>query len=157
MCVVGDNCLVILDQNRPVNVYSYDPKCGHKGAQIVDATVGYQDPQSVQKSILMINQAICINGLENYLLCWMQCHPNGVHISKVPKFLTESPSVSTHAIKVTDPFATSHPLIFLFQFSGVTNYFDLHSLNITEYKNEDIGKIHLTAKEPSWNPSTNKY
>ena len=25
-CVVGDNCLVIHDLNRPINVYSYDPK-----------------------------------------------------------------------------------------------------------------------------------
>ena len=25
-CVVGENCLVIHDHNRPVNVYSYDPK-----------------------------------------------------------------------------------------------------------------------------------
>ena len=41
MCVVGDNCLVIHDHFRPVNVYSYDPKDGHKSAKTVDATVGY--------------------------------------------------------------------------------------------------------------------
>ena len=29
-CVVGDNGLVIHDHNRPVNVYSYDPKDGHR-------------------------------------------------------------------------------------------------------------------------------
>ena len=28
MCVVGDNWLVIHDHDRPVNVYSYDPKDG---------------------------------------------------------------------------------------------------------------------------------
>ena len=95
MCVAGYNCLVSHDHNRPVNVYS-DQKDGHKSAQIVDATVGYQDPQSVQMFILMINQSIHFNGLENYLLYWMQCHPNGVHISKVPKFLTERHSVTTH-------------------------------------------------------------
>ena len=36
MCVVGDNCLIIYNQNRPVNVYSYDPKDGHKSAKTVD-------------------------------------------------------------------------------------------------------------------------
>ena len=46
ICVVGDNCLVIHDHNRPVNDYSYDPKDGHRSAKTVDATVGYQDPQS---------------------------------------------------------------------------------------------------------------
>ena len=30
MCVQGDNCLVIPNHNRPVNVYSYDPKDGHE-------------------------------------------------------------------------------------------------------------------------------
>ena len=54
-CVVGDNCLVIHDQNRPVSIYSYDPKLGYRSAKTVDATVGYQDPQSGQRFILMIN------------------------------------------------------------------------------------------------------
>ena len=41
MCVVGDNCFVIHDHNRPVNIYSEDPKDGHRSAKTVDATVGY--------------------------------------------------------------------------------------------------------------------
>ena len=81
MCVFGDNCLVIHDHNRSVNVYSYDPKDSHRSAKTVDAAVGYQDSQSGQKFIFMINQAICIEGLDNHLLCPMQCHLNGVHIS----------------------------------------------------------------------------
>ena len=76
-CVVGDNCLIIHDHNGPVNVYSYDPKDGHRRAKTVDAAVGNQDPQSGQKFILMIDQAICIDGLENHPLCcsviWMMC------------------------------------------------------------------------------------
>ena len=30
MCVLGDNFLGIHDYNRPVNIYSYDPKHGHR-------------------------------------------------------------------------------------------------------------------------------
>ena len=41
ICVLGDNCLVIHDHNRQVNVYSYDPKDGHKSAKTVNATVVY--------------------------------------------------------------------------------------------------------------------
>ena len=81
MCVVGNNCLVIHDNNRPVNVYSYDPKYGHRNAKTVDAPVGYQDPYSSEKFILMIHQAICIDVLVNHLLCPMQCHLNGLHYS----------------------------------------------------------------------------
>ena len=45
-CVVDDNCLVIHDHIRPANVYSYDPKDGHRSPKTVDAEVLYQDPKS---------------------------------------------------------------------------------------------------------------
>ena len=111
MCVVGDNCLVVHDHIRPLNVYSYNPKDGHRSVKTVDATVGYTDPQSGQMFILMINQAIFINSLENHLLCSMQCHLNGVHISEVPKYLAESPSITTHAVELVDPFNAAYQLI----------------------------------------------
>ena len=47
MCVVDDNCLVIHNHNRPVKVYSHDPKDCHRSAMTVE--VGCQDPQSGQK------------------------------------------------------------------------------------------------------------
>ena len=39
--VVGDNCLVIHHNNRPVKVYRYDPKDGYRSAKTVNAAVGY--------------------------------------------------------------------------------------------------------------------
>ena len=88
--VIGDNCLVIHDHNRPDNVYSYDPNDGHRNAKTVNAAVGYQDPQSGWKFILVINQALHIHGLENHLLCPMHCCMNDVHIGEVPVFGQES-------------------------------------------------------------------
>ena len=41
MCVVGENCLIINDYNRPEYVYSYDPKDGHRSAKTVDAAESY--------------------------------------------------------------------------------------------------------------------
>ena len=92
-------------------------------------------------------QAICIDGLENHLLCPMQCHLSNVHISEVPKFLTESPSVTTHAIDLTDPFDTAHLLTILLQLSSVTIYFYVYSLSIAECENDNIPKIQLTGEE----------
>ena len=43
------------------------------------------------------------------------------------------------------------------QLSGVTSYFDVHSPSVSEYENDDIPKIHLTVKEPLWDPLTNDY
>ena len=54
MCVDGDNCLVINDHNKPVNVCSFDPKDVNRSAKTFNAAVGYQDPQSEQKFILMM-------------------------------------------------------------------------------------------------------
>ena len=70
-CVVGDNCLVIHNHNRSANVYSNDPKDGHRGAKTVVATLGYQNLQNGQKFVLMINQTICIDEIVNHLLCPM--------------------------------------------------------------------------------------
>ena len=33
----------------------------------------------------------------------------------------------------------------------------MYSLSIAEYENEDISNIHLTAMEPPWDSSTDKY
>ena len=49
----------------------------------------------------------------------MQCCLNGVHISEVTKFLAESPSVTTHAIELPDPFDAVHLLIIPLQLSSV--------------------------------------
>ena len=122
-CGVGDICLVIHNLNRPVNVYSYDPKDDYRSAKTVNATVGYQDPQSGQKFILMINQAICIDGLVNHLLLPMQCCLNGVQINEVPKFLAKTQSETTHAIELVNPFDAAHPLIILLKLSHITHYF----------------------------------
>ena len=71
--------------------------------------------------------------------------------------MAESFSVTTHTIELPDPFKAAHPLSILLQLSGVTSYFDMYSLSIAEDENEDIPKIHLTAEEPPWDPSSNKF
>ena len=110
-CVPCDNYLVIHGNNRPVIDNSYNPKDSHRSAKTVDAPEGYQDPHSGQMFISMTSQAICINGLENNLICPMQCCLKNVHITEVPKFLTDSLSVTTHAIALADSFHIAHSLL----------------------------------------------
>ena len=100
---------------------------------------------------------ICIDGLVNHLLCPMQCHLNGVHISEVSKFLAETSNETTHAIELVDPFDATHLLIIPLQLSSVTSYFDIFSPIIADYEDEEIPKIHLTTEEPPWDPSTSEY
>ena len=65
--------------------------------------------------------------------------------------------MTTHAIELTDPFNVDHPIIIPLQLSRVTIHLDVYSPSISETENEDIPKIHLTAEELPWDPSTNKY
>ena len=157
MCVFANNCLVIHDHNKPVNVYSCDPKDCNKSVKMVNATVVYQEPKSGQKFILVINEAINIDGLVNHVLCPMQLWLNGVYINEVPKFLAESPSETTHAREFSDPFHAAHPLVILLRLSCVSSYFDVYSSCLTEYESDNIPKIHLTAKEFQWDSYTNEY
>ena len=153
MCVVGDNCVVLHDHNKPGNLYSYHPKDGQGSAKTVDAAVEYQDQKSGQKFILMINQAIQINGLESHLLSPMQCCLSCMYIIEVTKFLAESHSVTTHAIELTDTFDETHLLIIPLQLSHVTSYFVVYSSSKAEYENEDICKI--PTEESPWDLLTN--
>ena len=63
-----------------------------------------------------------------------------VHFSEVPKFLAESSSMNT--------LAAAHLLIILLHVSWVSSYFDVYFQSISEYENEEISKIHITAEEP---------
>ena len=72
-------------------------------------------------------------------------------------FLAENPSETTNGKQSAYPFNVAHLLIIMLQFSGVTSSFDVYSLSLAEYENEDMPKIHLTAEEPSWDPSTSEY
>ena len=72
---------------------------------------------------------------------------NGIPINELSKFLAESPSVTTHAIELPDPFNAAYPLTILLQLIRVTSYFDVYSPSIADFEKEEIPKIHLTAEK----------
>ena len=108
--VVGDNSLLIYDHDRPINDFSYDTKDSHKYTKTVNTRVSDDDPDSGQKYILMINQAVQISGLANHHLCPMWCHLSSVQIHEVSKFLADSPSETFHAMQVVHPHDTVYTL-----------------------------------------------
>ena len=118
-CVVCHYCLVVYDHNRQVNVFGYDPKVGSKKDHIVNAAVTYTEPETGHPVILLINQAIEMNGLDHHLLCPMQCCMNGVRINEVPKFLA---SETMHAKQLENPFDATHPIFIPMKLNGVTSY-----------------------------------
>ena len=153
--VVGKEALIIHDYGQPVSVNSYDKEDGCKEYRTVTAAVAYNHPQSSQVYMLVINQAIEIPHLQNHLLCPMQCRLNGVHISELPKFLTEDPDEMTHSLQGLDPFNDDSPLFIPLSLSGVTSYFPVRKPTIEKWENEAAyPHIDLTAEEPIWHPQS---
>ena len=85
-CSVGDQCQVVHDHNRPVNVYQCDPKVGSKHAHIVNLIVVYDQLEMGQVAIFLIHQAIKMKGLDHHLLCIIQSCMNSVPVDEIPKF-----------------------------------------------------------------------
>ena len=90
-CAVGDQCLVVHDHKRQVNICSYDPKGGSKHVHLVDVAVAYTEPKTGQVVIFLINQTIKMKGFDHHLLCAMYCCMNGVLIIEVPNFWSPFP------------------------------------------------------------------
>ena len=103
-CILGDNCLIVHNHNRPVNVYGYNPKAGSKHAHIVNAAVAYRETETGHVVIPLLNQASETKGLSYHFLCLMKCCMNRVLIDEVPKFPAPIPSETTHAIQIENPF-----------------------------------------------------
>ena len=57
-CVLGRDCLVILDYDRPVQVVGYDPALGAKTYRTISGVVAHNDPAMGEVFHLVINQAI---------------------------------------------------------------------------------------------------
>ena len=83
-CVIGKDCLILNDYERPVTVYGYYRALGAQSFRTVSDILGYIDLNSGQTYHLVIHQAIKIPHLEHSLICPMQFRMNGVEINETP-------------------------------------------------------------------------
>ena len=58
----------------------------------------------------------------------MQCWINGIEINKVPHFLTQDPTTSTHFISIADPT----------ELEGVVSYFEFSLPTSAEFEDPEI-------------------
>ena len=151
--VVGKECLIVHDFERPVKVSGYDPREGTKEYRTVTGVVAYDHPQTGQTYMLVVNQAIEVPHLQNHLLCPMQCRMNGVKVDELPKFLAKTPDETMHAVQVVDPLDES-PLYIPMSLVGVTSYFPVRKPTVKEWEDGTCPQIELTAEEPCWDPGS---
>jgi hypothetical protein len=133
-------------------VSGFDPLQPPRQAKVVDAAIWYTCHDTGDHLILMINQAISVTVVDHCLLCPMQCLINGVEINKVPRFLTQDPTTSTHSIRLVDPTDPVHPYIIPLQLEGVVSYFEFSLPTSAEFEDPKIPHLELKAESPAWNP-----
>ena len=154
-CVSEQCALILHDHERPVTVYGYDGGKG-KTLSIVDAVVGYTDPSTGDKWMLVINQALLVPGLQHPLLCTNQLRLNDIHVNDEPKHLALNPTEYTHAIaiKTPDDNEAKKELIIPLCMSGVFSYFEVSKPTLEQWQSiPEEWCLHLTYDSPEWEPT----
>eukprot|EP00934_Nitzschia_sp_Nitz4_P008127 Nitzschia sp. Nitz4//scaffold260_size33533//228//6137//NITZ4_007876-RA/size33533-snap-gene-0.41-mRNA-1//-1//CDS//3329544674//8117//frame0 len=153
-CIVGANVMIVADHGRPVTVTSYDSKAGPKTYRTVDAAIAYDDPNTGETKIVMINQAIHIPHLSHNLINPMQIRMNDVTINDIPKFLVEAPDNETHAIAFPEETRGGERYTIPLSLRGVVSYFPSRKPTLAEYNGEFGNYLALTYEAPEWDPSS---
>ena len=123
-CVVRKNALIVHDYNQKVNVTEYDPKQPTaQSLRIVSAALAFDEPNSGEVIILVLNQAISIPHLEHKLVSPFQMRLNDVKLNDTPRFLTEKPTYETNTLVVPGDFGIKYELVISLMFHGVSSVF----------------------------------
>jgi hypothetical protein len=126
-------------------VNGFDPSFPDVRAKIVDAAVLYVDQSEMTSYILEFNQALSVPSIDHCLLCPMQCRINGVEIDEKPRFLTSTPTVSSHSISFPNA-EDSPPLNIPLQLEGVVSYFPIRRPTQEEFEDRAIPHLSMTAE-----------
>jgi len=154
-CLLGNNCLVVYDYEKPVNIVGYDPE-GHVDVALrtVSGALAYDCPKTGVTFILMVHQAIHHPKLEHNLLNPLQLRLNDVIVNDKAKFLTERPTERDHAIIVTD-LETNDELVIPLDIRGVASTFPTRKPSEEEY--HTCQKFTLTFDSPEFEPTDKRY
>lgn len=147
----------MLDYNRPCTVTGYDDSRVSKPYSIVSAAVAYDDPETGEAHILVINQAISMPHIAHNLLCPMQMRLNDVEVNDKPKFLERTPTDKSHAIVVKNGYGDE--VVIPLKLKGVTSYFETRKPTKWEYQQAEANGelIHLTNADLPWDPHCDEY
>jgi len=78
---------------------------------------------------------------------------NDVIIHDTPNFLTQNPTVASHAITVPDPDKPGQLLHLPLALDGVTSYLPVRKPTADEFRSGNFARIDLTSQHLTWDPS----
>ena len=99
-CVVGEGtALIVQDFDREVKVYGFD---GTKStnARTVTGVIGYVDPETGDRYMLVIHQAILVPKMPVNLLGLMQLRDHRIQVNDEPKHMVLKPTEDHHCIVI---------------------------------------------------------
>eukprot|EP00978_Attheya_sp_CCMP212_P039979 scaffold213365_cov45-Attheya_sp.AAC.2 len=134
-CVVGKECLVFHDFERPVNVSGFDTSLG-----------GVNDKAVVSAALARFTYPPWI------ITFCAQC--NYVRIDECPKFLHPNPTDTTHAIKFPGVGGKDDYVVPL-ALHRVTSYFPTRKPTDQEWVN--CRQFEITAEGPEWDPHDSQF
>ena len=106
--------------------------------------------------MLIINQALCVPGLHDPLLCTNQLRLNDIRVNDEPKHMVLNPTEYHHAVAIKTPDGNEHAdeLLIPLRLSGVFSYFEAQKPSKEEWeKAHEDWCISLTYDSPEWEPT----
>jgi ribosomal protein L31E len=159
-CVVGEEtALVIHDFEQPVRVFGYDEAIGQAtNFKTVSAIIAYIHPETGEKYMLTIHQAILIPQMKANLLSPMQLRDNDLRVNDEPKYMALNPTDDHHAIVIPGKGDDATELRIPLALQGVISYFPSSKPTQEEYESTDLDLcLDLTYESPEWDPSSPMY
>jgi hypothetical protein len=148
---IGRNCRVLAYSSMEVDVKPYHRQYKSiTGIPVVQAATAYDDPETGETYILVINQGLYFGDtLEHTLLNPNQMRTNGIIVDDVPKHLAPNPSEAMHSI-----FIPENDLRINMEMRGVISCWPGRKPSDREV--ETCTWIHLTP-EAEWDPHSNEF
>ena len=98
MPVVGNQCVIVTDHAKTVDVNAFAPHYEVTKAKLVDAAIKYSDPYSGEEYILIVMNAISVPTMRHNLIPPFIMREAGLQVNEVPKIHREDPDIDDHSI-----------------------------------------------------------
>jgi hypothetical protein len=151
-CSFGPDAYILRDTDQTISVTGFLESLGTvKDVPIVTAVVAYDDPITLQTTLLHFHQSLYFADLPKHLICPAQLRANQIIVNDVP--LLHLPynerTPQAHSIISTPPHPHLHIPLLL---HGTTSYFKVRKPTFHEIHSEhNCTHIHLTSELP-WDP-----
>ena len=130
MAVVGSQCTIISRTSLYANVAAYSPDLPCKRIEIVDASIAYDCPYTLETTLLVIRNSLHIPEMNQNLISPLMLREAGIQVDEMPKLHATEPTQEYHSIYYSDTKLRIH-----IKLKGVFSYFPCSKLTHDKTEN----------------------